>query len=133
MTIKKQIKAMLSEANAFNGNITGTAINKLPKKLKELLVDELHWGVSDLEKLFYDKHLKQLIIQLKNDVKLDKNKLEKIFTNEDFIRLSNIDGNIGITFRYKPITINSKSKGKIVTDENILDNFYTEEELKNLA
>jgi len=114
--LKDGLKPILDEARNINPNITGTSVNKLPTKIKDILVDKLHISTYNLQQIFFDNHLKQLMIILKPNQFLDKTKLQVLNANPDFVGIGHymdngIDG-IVIQFKYKPVV-----KKKNETDE----------------
>lgn len=100
--LKTKIKDKLEEANV-KSNISGTSLTKLPKKIKTILVNDLRLSTHHLNQIYFDKHLRQIMIVTKPII-LDRNILEKLMSAPEFLYIQysqDIDMNgLTIAFSY---------------------------------
>lgn len=126
--LKDQIREKLTEAN-IKSAISGTSLNKLPKKIKSILVNDLRLSTYHLNQIYFDKHLKQIMIVTKPMV-LDRNILEKLMTAPEFLYIQysqDIDmSGLTIAFSYNggiKRKVNKNNEPVFNTD----DDFYEDE------
>lgn len=110
--LKKQIKAKLQEAN-IKSNISGTCLNNLPKQIKNILVNDLRLSTYHLNQIFFDKHLKQVMIVTKPII-LDRKIIDKLMSSPEFIYIQysqDIEmAGLVIAFSYNGTSTKSKKR-----------------------
>jgi polyphosphate kinase len=99
----KDIKEKLNEAN-FKSGVSGTSLAKLPAKIKKILIDDLRISTYHLNQIYFDKHLKQLMI-ITNQIALDRPALEKLLLAPEFLGIQFMNDpnhtiGLAISFRY---------------------------------
>ena len=119
-SLKNLIREKLSEAN-IKSAVSGTSLSKLPSKIKKILVDDLRLSTFHLSQIYFDKHLKQLMIITKPLI-LDRSAIEKLMATEEFIYLQFMNdiehsNGLAIVFRYNGGNGSSKKK----TDKKEID------------
>jgi galactitol-specific phosphotransferase system IIB component len=118
--LKNQIKEKLNEAN-LKSNISGTSLNKLPKKIKSILINDLRLSTHHLNQIFFDKHLKQIMIVTKPIV-LSRSILESLMSAPEFLYIQysqDIDmTGLTIAFSYNgSITKKKNQKDEVIFDD----------------
>lgn len=100
---KETLRETLSEANVKSG-VSGTSLSKLPAKIKRILVDDLKISTYHLSQIYFDKHLKQLMIIVKPMV-IDRAAIQKLMDAPEFIYIQYINDvdhtpGLSLVFRY---------------------------------
>jgi hypothetical protein len=112
-SLKDTIRQKLTEANVKSA-VSGTSLSKLPIKIKKILVDDLRLSTFHLSQIYFDKHLKQLMIITKPLI-LDRAAIEKLMATDEFIYLQFMNdlehtNGLAIVFRYNGGNGSSKKK-----------------------
>jgi len=121
-SLKESIREKLSEANVRSA-VSGTSLAKLPSKIKKILVDDLRLSTFHLSQIYFDKHLKQLMIITKPLI-LDRVAIEKLMSTDEFIYLQFMNdaehtNGLAIVFRYNGG--NGSAKKKVSKQEDARD------------
>lgn len=130
-SLLKDIKEKLDEAS-FKSGVSGTSLAKLPGKIKKILIDDLRISTFHLNQIYFDKHLKQLMI-ITNQISLDRPVLEKLLLAPEFLGIQFMnDANhvtgLAISFRYnggvskkKPVKKDEEPELDMTWDDETFD------------